>query len=293
MTIPHKHSRLPKPLLVFLILQGVISVLLIIAVALLYWPLPAKPTFPHLSIFQRTISDAAVEDSSRIVRNLFALNDANRELKWEEIGGERWLKAVAWMSESSWQDHYAQPESDCDSEAPACDPEAPDCAPVTPDCRYAEAQSPPEHIARVWITLVPQVQKFCQSLRFDDPSFRLKQYLGLDPNRRYDRFMEIWVKPEDVFRPCVDPEPNDNSCELRMDTRSPPRVKNIDNYVAYFQRIAQEVYTPEGAPWTRLGYTYDWGYGERGVGASEYIIVPQARFLIAGSYTTEEYCKAD
>jgi hypothetical protein len=163
----------------------------------------------------------------------------------------------------------------------------------TADCPYVdkpEAQAPPAHIAKIWVTLVPQVQQFCQFLDLDDPTFRLKQYLGLDPNRRYQRFMEIWLRPDDIFRPCADPEPDDNACALTMDIEAPPTVGGISDYPHYFQQMKREAYTLTGAPWTRLGYTYDWAYGRRGLGASEYVVAPQAHFFIAGSFTTEQYC---
>ncbi len=72
-----------------------------------------------------------------------------------------------------------------------------------------------------------------------------------------------------------------------------PRVKNVDDYPAFLRQMAVESYQSEGAPWTRLGYTYDWAQGNRGVGASEYMLVPDAGYRLAGSYSTDEYCGWD
>lgn len=223
---------------------------------------PADP--PRTTLFQRTINDAALEDRSRIVNTLFALNDANNHLHWQQQDGKRWVKVVAWMNRRSFSDHYEG---------------------------KTRSSAPPEGTARLWVTLVPQVRDFCRTLNLPDPRFRLQQYLGLDPDRPYDLFVELWVQPQDVFRPCADPEPDDSGCQLQMNRDNPPKVKGIRDYPAWFHRLVSESYSNEGAPWTRLGYTYDWHYGTRGVGASEYLIAPTSEFLIAAAYTTDQYCQ--
>lgn len=241
---------------------------------------PATPPGPHnVTMFQHAINNAAAElNEKHVVRNLFALNEQNRALVWQEDGDQRRVKALALMSNESYRKHYAKQAN---------------CAADSTECSYVdklEAHAPPADIAKIWVTLVPQVRQFCQHLGLDDPTFRLKQYLGLDPNRHYQRFMEIWIQPEDIFRPCADPEPDDNACQLTEEIHLSSTVKNIADYPGYFKQLKREAYTPSGAPWTRLGYTYDWAYGQRGVGASEYIITPTAHFFIDGSYTVHEYC---
>ena len=221
---------------------------------------------PRQTIFQRTISDAALSDEKRIVRTLFALNDANALLQWQDFATERHVKAVAWMNQAAFERYYQGKQL---------------------------GTAPPEGVGRVWITLAPQVRQFCRSLAVDDPRFRLQQYLGLDPNRSYERFVELWLRPADIFRPCADPEPNDSACDLAFNRQRSPRVAGITDYPAYFRRLVEESYTPTGAPWTRLGYTYDWAYGDYGVGASEYIIVPGAQFRIGENYSTGMYCSSD
>ena len=144
---------------------------------------------------------------------------------------------------------------------------------------------------------MPQVQDFCQKflkqkdIERDSASFRLKQYFGLNPHRSYARFVELWVKPDDLFRPCPDPETSDTSCELELDQQNPPEVENVPDYPAFFRQLVTGSYSPGGAPWTRLGYTFDWIRGQRNVGASEYMLVPEAHYLVADSFSTDEYCK--
>jgi hypothetical protein len=149
----------------------------------------------------------------------------------------------------------------------------------------------PEEKYSTWITTAPQVKRFCQSLGLSGRqlSRRLKQYLGLDPTRSYDRFIEIWVDPRDVFRPCADPEADDHQCRLAW--TSNPVVPRVPDYRQFYVNLYQRSYAAGGAPWTRLGYTYDWSPAANRVGASEFVLAPGSSYEIRASYTTDEYCR--
>ncbi|MCX7068479.1 MAG: hypothetical protein NTW85_12405 [Methylococcales bacterium] len=45
-----------------------------------------------------------------------------------------------------------------------------------------------------------------------------------------------------------------------------------------------------GVPWTGLGYTYDWGNDDSDIGASDFILMPNAPYQIKQVLTTHEYC---
>jgi hypothetical protein len=223
----------------------------------------AAANAPRQTVFQHAINIAAENNPQHIVHNLFALNAENTALEWRDKGGVKQVKVVTWMSDDTFKAYYD---------------------------KKTEYVAPSEHITKIWVTLVPQVKNFCRSLEVENPTFRVQQFLGLDPNRYHQRFMEIWVNPEDLFRPCPDPEPTDNGCQLALDRNNPPTVKGISNYVAFYDSLLRSSYSPAGAPWTRLGYTYDWAYNQFGVGASEYIVSPGSTFFIDGNYSTKEYC---
>ncbi len=55
--------------------------------------------------------------------------------------------------------------------------------------------------------------------------------------------------------------------------------------------ISSQSYGENGYPWTRLGYTYDWGNPISEVGLSEFIIDEGATIEIKGVTTNEDYCK--
>jgi hypothetical protein len=98
-----------------------------------------------------------------------------------------------------------------------------------------------------------------------------------------DTIVEFWVAPEYLLRPCPDPAINDCECGLVTDTNAPALTAMIGmttNYVAWFNNtLSTRNYDIPGGdisnswPWTRLGYTYDWGQSSnRIVGLSEFVI---------------------
>ena len=143
----------------------------------------------------------------------------------------------------------------------------------------------------LWVTAAPQLKQFCQALGLTGAqlSRRLKQYLGLNPSRSYERFIEIWADPNEMFRPCPDPEPTDTQCNLSWS--GSPQAPRIADYRAFFRGLYESSYSTKGAPWTRLGYTYDWTPGANKVGASEFVLAPSSSYEVKASYTTDEYCR--
>ena len=120
--------------------------------------------------------------------------------------------------------------------------------------------------------------------------------------------VEMWVNQEDLYRPTPDPETSDHKAELAVQLNETINVWGLDckkwafpnpylffstdqTYQSWFAYNAATTYynpsTPKNtAPWTRLGYTYDWAPpapasgpgGQAGgaptnhVGASEFMI---------------------
>ncbi|MFM7615311.1 MAG: hypothetical protein ACKO4R_14065, partial [Synechococcales cyanobacterium] len=123
-------------------------------------------------------------------------------------------------------------------------------------------------------------------------SLRLQQYLGLVLNKYSSKthFVEMWVKAEDLIRPCIDQEINDTSCHL-LPLPVPdnsPVIKAI--YTNSYSNAKKEYY-----PWSGLGYTYDWGNPQKPhVGSSEFIINPTAEkpveVEVVSVTPTQEYC---
>lgn len=168
-----------------------------------------------------------------------------------------------------------------------------------------------------WFTPVPVVRQFCRELGLDDAMLvmRLEQLIGLPPDQGYDAFLEVWVDPTDLFRPCPDPEISDHECQVQIpvvgrdpvdrNTQRPwdctPKQQVSGKYVTVHPEHLQwmckswesrygneELY--KNYPWTALGYTYDWGDPDDHVGPSEYV-APKGSEVVFHSLTpTGIYC---
>lgn len=151
----------------------------------------------------------------------------------------------------------------------------------------------------IWVTVAPQIQERCRDYRrfFNsavETEMRLRQLLGLQPQSGQKFFLELWVRPDDLFRPCPDNETNDTECDLSL-----PR--NVDStYRLWFNNLRAVQYVDcsdtlfgnAGYPWTQLGYTYDWNpENPSHVGLSEFVVRRNATVWVRGKVPTEEYCK--
>ena len=138
----------------------------------------------------------------------------------------------------------------------------------------------------LWVTTAPEVRAFVlrasygPGLTAQTLAERLGQYLGLRPGDGEGRtFVEFWVHPDDLMRPCLDPDPTDTQCEVWLPATladAPPE----------FRAAVGPTY-----PFTGLGYTYDWGNPQTEVGASEFVVKAGAIVEIAHISSTEDYVR--
>ena len=216
--------------------------------------------------YLEAVRDASRPEPAERASDLVALVDANPRLRWNEDG--RRLLVVTWKSQGAHDDVF----------------------------RDQTRTSAREDVV-VWVTTVPEAQEMCQAYVRTNPeatdaavNLRLTQYLGLHHTWQYDVFVEMWVSPDELFRPCVDPEVTDSQCDLDFGTGT-PAVENIDDYRTFYQNLYfQNFRGKPGVPWTGLGYTYDWGNPLTEQGASEFILVPEATYQIERVVGTREYC---
>jgi hypothetical protein len=219
--------------------------------------------------FLAAIHAAAVPQPNLIDDQLVPVVPTNPKLEWVGTGDEARVKVVSWMSENAFQRYWSTP-----AELPA------------------DGQASAGWGRVSWVTAVPQVRDFCRALGkdVDATTNRLKQLLGLSPDWQYHRFVEFLVSPKDLFRPCPDPEIDDSRCELTNANPAP------DDYRLWFVNNYANSYAVSGAPWTRLGYTYDWAPAadranpRKPYGASEFIVRPGANYTVTARYTTAQYC---
>lgn len=171
-----------------------------------------------------------------------------------------------------------------------------------------------------WFTLFPAVKDFCTAYRGRNLGLRLRQRIGLPPEDPKDAFLEVWVRPEDLFRPCPDPEISDSQCQVRIplvehqppppDGRLPPwycptsgeEPRQVEGafrtvHQAHLNWMCQNwvgSYTnadpAKNYPWTALGYTYDWGRPKNPQGLSEFVSLKGAPVIFERLVLTDAYC---
>jgi hypothetical protein len=146
----------------------------------------------------------------------------------------------------------------------------------------------------VWVTAVPQLRRFCRGLDRTGSALRLRlaQRLGLPPDAEYDRFVELWVRPQNLVRPCPDPEVTDRECELERPVPA-AHVQISDAHQEWFRGLRETSYGPNGYPFTGLGYTYDWDPDTDEVGPSEFVLRPGHMAVVRRVTSTAAYCEAN
>ena len=242
-----------------------------IAACLIVFPL-AVAAEPNrlLQEYEGGVIDASVATEAEIVDDLVALTPDNEALVWNDEKSR--VLVVTLKSEGSFRNFI----------------------------QGHDATSPSEDYV-IWVTLAPKMQERCQVFLTDQPKadktnldLYLKQFLGLYPEWNYDMFVELWVPPESLFRPCVDPETHDTTCQLEFDDEV-PEVAGIANYRTFYENLYFKSFRyPPGVPWTGLGYTYNWGGPSNGgteQGASEFILSPGTPYSVARAVPTMEYCQ--
>ncbi len=209
--------------------------------------------------YLNAVKDAEIAEPHEISKELIAIVESNNSLVWHGDPGNRRVLVMTWTSWDGYDEQIGQEV---------------------------------EVGVDVWVTTVPELQNFCSGTEFspEQLTLRLEQVLGLPPEDGKTRFVELWVSPNDLFRPSPDPEVTDHEAELNFPGSS--RFLSISNdYIAWFNELKRKSYGENGYPWTRLGYTYDWNTQTGNIGMSEFVIQKGATVLVNAVAHLEEYCQ--
>ena len=186
--------------------------------------------------YLNAIGDARIAEPDEISRDLEPIVYYNAALTWEGEPGKSRVLLLTW---TSWDG-------------------------------YTDAAGDNMTLSReVWVAVPAELRDFYrqnESLADDSLVLRLEQLYGLPPHNGKQWFVEMWVLPADLFRPSPDPDINDCEAELEF----PAWVDAV--YRGWFNQLKSVSYGASGYPWTRLGYTYDWGNEESEIGLSEFVI---------------------
>jgi len=220
------------------------------------------------NMYSKAVADASLVEANEVSNALTVIAPNNNDLVWNEDKSK--ILVVTWKSQYAY-DNYIKPNT--------------------------KTSGSEQYVT--WVTAVPEVKAFCENFTTrkknadeDRLNVRLKKLLGLNHTWNYDVFVEMWVSPSDLFRPCTDPQTDDASCNVSFGDTN-PTVKNIADYKAFYQNLYYSSFRAADniVPWTGLGYTYDWANNKTDVGMSEFIIVPNGEYEIKQVVSTAEYCQ--
>jgi len=206
-------------------------------------------------LYKQSIVNSIYPDSSKIYNNLVQINENNKSLIRKKIKNEEYILVCTWKQNVSF---YSK------------------------DTVFNTGNWP------LWVTTAPELKNRIKSEKVIDTNLRLLQLLGLPPVAKYSYFVEIWVRPQDLFRPCPDKEITDCECNLCFPAGTDEQhIKwiNENRISRYYQCHLYDQY-----PWGQLGYTYDWNPDNKShVGLSEFIIGTNKTVYINRIVTTGKY----
>ena len=210
--------------------------------------------------YDAAIADALNPTPEEISTKLIALAPGTPDLVWKQIDGKYHVLVITWKSNASWYPEGPLNTGDRDT----------------------------------WVTAVPELKNVCSKKKWSKEEglvTRLEEALGLPLNSGNKYFIELWVKPEDIFRPCPDADIKDWSCGLNWPENTKPehRLWFNQQIAERYVTCAEPSITPY--PFTQLGYTYDWSASsEDHIGFSEFVIRKNSDVIVKSSHETAEYC---
>jgi hypothetical protein len=211
------------------------------------------------------VDDAEVAEPQEISTGLTAIAPYNHHLIWKDAPGTSRVLMLTWTSWTGYDELVGK------------------------SIAVEDLMKSVETSRDTWVTVAPELREFCAKHRDTciDMTLRVEQLLGLPPHNGKTRFVAFWVHPEDLFRPSPDPEITD--FESQLDFPASRFIALSEEYVNWFNDLRQSSYGPEGYPWTRLGYTYDWGnpFGKRGL--SEFVIRSGATVTVESVTLNEDF----
>lgn len=222
--------------------------------------LTSTQTLDEHLFYQQSIQNAMSPGQDKVYNNLVSINSQNPDLIRKTINNVEYILVVTWKQDTIY---YKSDQT---------------------TGFYNTGERP------IWVTTAPELLQRMKKENAENVNSRLNQLLGLPPTSTYNYFIEIWVNPEDLFRPCPDNEITDKTCDLCFPD------KTDSSYISWINDLRIQSYYDcnlyKKYPWTQLGYTYDWNIGNKThVGLSEFVIAKNKNVVINKFYSTKDYLK--
>lgn len=155
----------------------------------------------------------------------------------------------------------------------------------------------------IWATVDGELRKFCQAYNAaqrpsqSDLQLRLEQLLGLHPGDGTGRsLITIEIDRAAVIRPCPDPAVDTTACRSNFDRAGLAAALDKDPFATRFllEQMLFSYKTPDGYPFTRRGFTWDWSPAAASsghFGLSEYVTRAKAAATIVDApQSPAAYC---
>ncbi|MBQ5462816.1 MAG: hypothetical protein IIT53_02030 [Fibrobacter sp.] len=114
-----------------------------------------------------------------------------------------------------------------------------------------------------------------------DWDLRFKQLFGEPRTSRATHMAFLWVSPNDLMRPAYVPDVKAYDMRTSFEGNDADNTERMMWFKNWFDARAAKSYEgPDARPWTRLGYTYDWGSDAEKYGLTEYIVTPGANMEV-------------
>jgi hypothetical protein len=207
--------------------------------------------------YQAAIEDARITQADEIYPFLTPLIEENTALQWRGEPGRKQVLMITWTQCEYYQGLKGKTVNVNTLPSSFSSPSGQKSV-------MASYMVP----ADIWVTAVPELDNFIKNnpMPYNAMCLRLEQLLGLPPHDGKTCFVSYWVYPEDLVRPCPDAEVTDSVAELDFPPETPQEYRD------WFNNMKENMYDNWRYPWTRLGYTYDWGNPDSEVGLSEFIL---------------------
>lgn len=234
----------------------VVSWLLVAMVAMACWGPPAGAANYQDPAYLAAVADARVALPSELSYDLNPIVYYNTAVTWEGTPGSSRVKMAAYTK--NYYDNYVGQSY-----------------PMTYGSTYDA----------LWVFPADDLRNYIDLVGAPATALRIEQVLGLPPDSGYTRIVEFWVDPSDLYRPAPDPEITDKEALLAFPSSQEITISQA--YQDWFNARQDTIYTSQYPyPWTRMGYTYDWGRTDSHVGLSEYVIRHAAVVGVAAVHKT-------
>jgi len=204
------------------------------------------------TLYKSAVIDSMIAEEDEISNQLIDVNEKNNYTRWEKINGHKYVLVVTWTKNVN---------------------------------NYKKNKTIKIFWGDIWVTVVPEIQNwFKNNYKNEKLNLRIEQLLGLPENSGYSHFIELWVSPDDLFRPSPDSEIWDKSAQLEFPENTGK------SYIDWFnKKIISSYYATRQYPWTRLGYTYDWNPATSEIGLSEFVIQKGSVVIVNSIQSTDDY----